>query len=42
MAIRPPGSKQAFYEWRFSLKEGDQVDYYNDNNWTHATITDIR
>ena len=39
MQVRPAGSKKGEYEWRFNLKQGDEIDFMNDAHiWLHTKI----
>lgn len=43
MQVRPHGSKKDHYEWRLALKEGDKVDYFNDNyTWVNTVVAEVR
>ena len=40
--IQPLGSHSKNFEWRFSLKEGDVVDYEDSfGSWYNGTITKV-
>ena len=40
--IQPFKSKSVNFEWRFSLKEGDLVDYEDSfGSWYNGTVTEV-
>ena len=43
MQVRPHESMKEHYEWRFGLKEGDEVDYFNENySWANGKIAEVK
>ena len=43
MQVRPFESQKHMYEWRYSLKAGDQIDIFNENyTWAHGTVAEIK